>query len=370
MSRRNTSLVKAALTVLHALGADRAFRMTAAPHGLIYMLHHVEPEAPAEFAPNRILKITPDFLELVVKETRAAGFDILSLDEAAHRARGAAPQRPFACFTFDDGYVDNLNYAYPILKKHNVPFTIYITPSFADGHGDLWWLDLEQAIARATSVSITLPTGERRFETRTVAQKNACFHDVYWALRHMPERRARALVRTLSEQVGYNAGETTKRLPMTWDELRALNQDPLVTLGAHTVHHLALAKLSDREAYVEMEASVLRLEAELGEPCRHFSYPYGDDLSAGAREFRYARKLGMRTGVTTRKGVLKLGGPNPDLCALHRVSLNGDYQHRRYLRVLMSGLPFQLLHGAKSLTNRVSTVSQLLPTRLVLPPRR
>jgi hypothetical protein len=48
-----------------------------------------------------------------------------------------------------------------------------------------------------------------------------------------------------------------------------------------------------------------RIERELGRPCRHLSYPYGDESSAGAREFELARELGARTGVTTRKGLIQ-----------------------------------------------------------------
>ncbi|MEL6227833.1 MAG: polysaccharide deacetylase family protein, partial [Pseudomonadota bacterium] len=166
MSRRNTPLVKAALTALHAIRADRVFDAASDNCGVIFMLHHVVPEMPKGFAPNRILKITPEFLELAIDEARAAGLDFVSMDEAGRRLRQPEGARPFACFTFDDGYRDNFTYAYPVLKRHNVPFTIYVTPAFADGDGDFWWLTLEEVIARATRISVPLPSGERAFDTR------------------------------------------------------------------------------------------------------------------------------------------------------------------------------------------------------------
>ena len=83
-----------------------------------------------------------------------------------------------------------------------------------------------------------------------------------------------------------------------------LADDPLVTIGAHTRRHYALAKLTLADARAEIDESVRRIEREIGQPCRHFSYPYGDETSAGQREFDLAKELGIKTGVTTRKGLI------------------------------------------------------------------
>ena len=77
-------------------------------------------------------------------------------------------------------------------------------------------------------------------------------------------------------------------------------RDPLVTIGAHTRGHYALARLGEERARVEITQSIARLEQQLGRPCRHFSYPYGDASAAGEREFRLAREAGVATAVTTR----------------------------------------------------------------------
>ena len=109
-----------------------------------------------------------------------------------------------------------------------------------------------------------------------------------------------------------------------------------------------------REAYAEIEKSVRRIEQETGKPCRHFSYPYGDEASAGPREFELVKELGLRTGVTTRKGLIHPRHAQ-ELTALPRVSLNGDYQKPRYVKVLLSGAPFALLqHDAEGLGRRLA----------------
>ncbi len=147
-------------------------------------------------------------------------------------------------------------------------------------------------------------------------------------------------------KAGFDPASLCRDLVMNWDEIRALAADPLVTIAAHTCHHFALAKLAFADAQREIADSVARITKELGKPCRHFSYPYGDEGSAGTREFDIARSLGIETAVTTRKGLIRKSHAAA-MTALPRLSLNGDYQDLRYLKVLLSGLPFALRDGAK-----------------------
>jgi peptidoglycan/xylan/chitin deacetylase (PgdA/CDA1 family) len=101
-----------------------------------------------------------------------------------------------------------------------------------------------------------------------------------------------------------------------------------------------------------MADSDARVAKELGKPVRQFSYPYGDEGSAGEREYQNSRELGLETAVTTRKGLLRSAHANA-LTALPRLSLNGDYQDARYVKVLLSGLPFALRDGVKAVLRMV-----------------
>lgn len=340
MAPSKSVLLKAALSTLHYSGADRLLAPMTRGNGVIFMMHHVSPEPPAEFEPNRILKITPAFLDEVIRQVIANGYEIVSLDGVHERLNGIVqPERPFACFTFDDGYRDNREHAYPIFKRHNAPFAIYVPTDYADGVGDLWWLVLEEVLRRSPEVAVQRTGGLRVYSSRTTAEKNAAFDDIYWWLRDIPEHRARQVVSDLARCAGIDAGDICRRLVMTWDELRALASDPLVTIGAHTHGHYALAKLDAAAARSELAGSVARIERELGRTCAHFSYPYGDEASAGEREFTLATEIGLKTAVTTRKGLIH-SGMHSSATRLPRVSLNGDYQDARYVKVLLSGAPF------------------------------
>ena len=346
MSRRTTSLLKAALSALHYTGADHLAAPYVGGDGVILMLHQVTQERPRDFEPNGILKVTPDFLDSVIREVRAAGFEIIALDDVRSRLQGAPGRKPFAVFTLDDGYKDNRDFAYPVFKRHSVPFTIYVPTAYADGEGELWWLVLEEALRRLTSVEIDRDGAPRAYALATADEKSAAFDDIYWWLRRMPEADARAVVRDLAAKAGFDPAALCRELVMSWDEIRTLARDPLVTIAAHTCSHFALAKLPADQARREMAESIARVEKELGRPCRHFSYPYGDEGSAGDREFEIARELGVETAVTTRKGLIRRTHAS-EMTALPRLSLNGDYQDTRYVRVLLSGVPFALRDGVK-----------------------
>jgi len=340
LSRRTTQLIKAALATLYYSGADGLAAPLTRAEGVIFMLHRVTREPVAEFEPNRILKITPEFLESVIRHVMEAGFEFLALDEIPERLRSPRPGRPFACFTFDDGYRDNLTCALPIFRRFGIPLTVYVPTDYVDGRGDLWWLMLERVIARAERIEVAFET-VRAYETASVQAKDAAFHDIYWRLREMPELEARAIVNGLAAAHGLDHEALCSEMILSWDELRALAADPLVTVGAHTCRHLALAKLDEKTARAEMVDSIARIEQELGKPCRHFSFPYGCDATAGPREFALASELGMLTAVTTGKGLIQRGHSD-HLTALPRFSLNGDYQDIRYVKVMLSGLPFAL----------------------------
>lgn len=341
MDRHGTKLVKAALAAAHYIGADGLLAPWTRGLGVIFMLHHVRPEAPAAFEPNRILKVTPAFLDDVIQQVRQAGFDTIPLDDVPARLAAGSDCAPFAVFTLDDGYKDNRDFAYPVFKRNGVPFTIYVPTDYADGKGDLWWLVLEAAIARAPHVCVQMDGAMRHFTTATASEKGVAFDTIYWWLRRLPEDRARHVVAELAQSIGYDATALCAELVMSWDELRDLARDPLLTVGAHTKRHLALAKLPAETAVREMSDSIARIERELDRPCRHFSYPYGCPRSAGRREFEMAERLGLATAVTTRKGLI-LGQHARSPMALPRFSLNGDYQDVRYTKVMLSGAPFAL----------------------------
>lgn len=347
MSVLKKTIIRGGLETLYFTGANVLMRPFVHGIGAILTLHHVRPERPDDFQPNRLLEITPEFLEQVVRYLLRRRLDLVSLDEMhRHLVEGNSTRR-FVCITIDDGYRDTLQYAYPILKRYQVPFAVYIPTSFPDRLGELWWLALEAVVARNSRISLLLDGREQGFECYTVSAKRDLYDQLYRYVRNLPtEDELRKFVRDLSGRYHVDIAEFCNKLCMTWSELSTLAADPLVTIGAHTVNHVMLAKVSERSARAEMENSRTVIEASLGKRPDHLSYPVGDWTSAGPREFRIAGELGFKTAVTTRPGVL-FPAHGRHLTALPRISLNGEYQQLRYVRVLLSGTATAMWSGFK-----------------------
>jgi peptidoglycan/xylan/chitin deacetylase (PgdA/CDA1 family) len=297
----------------------------------------VRPARPDAFQPNRLLEVTPEFLDDVLSGLRHAGVEVISLDEMHRRLIERDFRRRFVCLTFDDGYRDNLFHALPVLRKYEAPFALYVPTSFPDRVGELWWLTLEAVIARQSRVALVMDGEDRRYDCGTPEAKYELYEHIYWWLRSLEsEDDLRRAVRDLATRYGVDDAAFCNELCMTWGEIDQIAGDPLATIGAHTVNHVMLRKASDAAVRNEMQMSASVLEAALGKRPVHFSYPVGDRTSAGPREFRIAAELGFKTAVTTRPGVL-FPEHAGHLTALPRISLNGEYQQLRYAKVLMSG---------------------------------
>jgi len=343
--QRSYPVIRAGLETLYFSGAHMLLKPLLGGVGVILTLHHVRPPRLDGFQPNRLLEIEPAFLESVVESLRRSRVDLVSLDEMHRRMSEGDFGRRFVCFTFDDGYRDNRTWAYPILKKYEVPFGIYLPTSFPDRIGELWWIALERVIATSGHIGLVIDGKDRWFDCRSVEGKRDAYSYVYWWLRSLPaEEDVRKVVRDLCERYQVDMAAICEELCMSWDELAELAADPLVTIGAHTVNHVMLQKVPECAVRSEMQMGRVVIEAALGVKPTHFAYPVGDRSSAGQREFRIAAEVGFKTAVTTRPGVL-FARHGKHLMALPRISLNGDYQQLRYAHVLMSGAATALWNG-------------------------
>ena len=339
------TIIRSGLEGLYFTGAYRVLGGLLGGVGAILTLHHVRLASTHAFQPNRLLEVTPAFLEDVVLQLCRSGVEIVTLDDMHRRLLERDFRRRFVCITFDDGYRDNREWAYPILKKHKVPFAIYVPTSFPDQLGELWWLVLERVIAENERIAAVMDREDRVFDCRTPEEKRATYEYIYWRLRSLnTEEELRAAINDLAARYSLDASRFCRDLCMTWEELRELAADPLVTIGAHTVNHIMLRKAPESVARREMKTSATVIEAALGQRPAHFSYPVGDATSAGPREFAIAKELGFKTAVTTRPGVL-FPEHSQHLTALPRISLNGEFQRLRYFNVLVSGAATAVWNG-------------------------
>jgi peptidoglycan/xylan/chitin deacetylase (PgdA/CDA1 family) len=343
--RVKKSLIRTGLETLYFSGAHRFMQPIFGGVGAIFMLHHVRPPRRGGFQPNRLLEITPAFLDRVISVLQSSEVDLVSLDEMHRRLIERDFSRRFACMTFDDGYRDTKTWAYPILKKYGVPFAIYVPTSFPDRLGELWWIALEAAIAKTDRIALLVNGRGQRFDCTTISEKRHLYTEIYAWLRSLPSEDAiRYAVRDLAGRYDVDASAINDDLCMTWQEIAELAADPLVTIGAHTVNHPILAKASNEIVRSELKMGRAVVEAAIGVRPEHLAYPFGDRGAAGSREFQIAAELGFKTAVTTHPAML-FPEHRDQLTALPRIVVDGEFQRGRYMRVLMSGAATAMWNG-------------------------
>lgn len=311
--------------------------------GAILTFHRVGP-SPGGFDPQAALRIAPSFLDTLLETLSQGGIEVVTLDEALFRLGEAKQGREVARFvalTFDDGYRDTLTHALPLLKRWNAPFTLYATCGFADGAARMWWIELEEAIRRLDHVALEIGGASVDRKSASDAEKRAAFRDVYARLRKVDEPQLLAAVDALASSAGLDPAAICAATCMNWAELASIAAEPLCAIGSHTLTHPRLARVPEDLARREISESRAHLAARLGRTPVHICYPVGDPGSAGPREFGMAREAGYASGVTTRPGMLF-----PDhadaLHALPRISVNGLWQSREALEIMLSGAPFAL----------------------------
>jgi peptidoglycan/xylan/chitin deacetylase (PgdA/CDA1 family) len=345
MIRFRKTFIRAGLDALYYSGAHVWLRPVFSGLGAIFTLHHVRPRRDASFRPNGHLEVAPEFLREMLAHLRASGIEIIGLDELHRRLIERDFSRRFACFTFDDGYRDNRDFALPVMREFDAPFTIFVTTAFAEGQGLLWWIALEQVLAKANRIEVEIGGVSTRLETTTTAAKGAAYRRLHRWLRGLPsEPDLRREIGALCARHGVDQAAICSDLCMSWDELKRIDREPLITIGAHSLSHCNLARQSHEMAAREIAESRARIEAALQRPVAHMAYPYGDRAAAGTREFALAAAAGFKTAVTTRPGMI-FAENAAHLTALPRVSLNGHYQDTRVLPVLTSGAATAMWNG-------------------------
>ncbi|MFV1982862.1 MAG: polysaccharide deacetylase family protein, partial [Thiohalomonadales bacterium] len=174
-----------------------------------------------------------------------------------------------------------------------------------------------------------------------VSRKYRTFNTIYWSLRKMSHDLQYKTIKKILIDYNVDPFDFCRNQAMSWEMIKEISESKIGTIGAHTIKHIALSKLSEIKVREEAESSRDLITKYIGKITRHFSYPFGDVSSATTREFKIIKELNFATATTTRKGLLYPEHAQ-HLHALPRVSLNGCYQKQRYIKLFLSGTPFAL----------------------------
>lgn len=270
--------------------------------GVVLMLHRVADYDKSRLVPNEDLKVSPTFLQKTIDKYRKAGFVFLSLDEVYDVITEKVKiDKPFVSFTLDDGYIDNYTTAYPIFKKSNVPFCIFVATDFPDKRAILWWITIEDLIL--SNDIIQLSDGST-YTSQTYQQKWDTFRLIREKILKLDQKDLLASLQNLFSNYQIDWLEPIQKMSMSWDNIRELGKEPLCTIGGHTMSHPSFTSLKLDEIKDEINGGISKLKSVIDYEICHFAYPYGSVKEDGEREYEFLKSFCFKTAFVSYGGVI------------------------------------------------------------------
>jgi peptidoglycan/xylan/chitin deacetylase (PgdA/CDA1 family) len=251
-------------------------------------------------------------------EALKKAFDVVSLETAMHFLDGERKvTRPLAVLTFDDGYLDFYEEAFPVLNDLGLPATVFLPTNFIGqnqplAHDRIFWL-VKQASKKSVSIGKALHKAGVNPLPEFANSRNLL--SVTDSIVYLPHERREKVITELENLLGdFEAYPREYRL-LDWEMVREMARKG-INFGGHTANHVVLPLEDESALEAEIVDSKKELERQLNEKVVSFAYPNGE---YNARVRQMVAQAGYKIAVTTEKRINQPGAA--DLFALGRISL-------------------------------------------------
>jgi peptidoglycan/xylan/chitin deacetylase (PgdA/CDA1 family) len=252
-------------------------------------------------------------------------FTVLSFEKFIEDSQNGKPIPPNAAIiTFDDGYLDNYEFAYPVLKRYNFPATIFLISGLIGTSKVMWWDEVARLIYKTNNISFTLQgIGTIKLETprdRLIAREKARSY-----LKSLSGEQLPVEVDKLRRQLANSSSsDDQKRVFLNWEEVKEMEKNR-ISFGAHTRSHPILTRISNAQARLEICESKSTIEQALGKPVTSFAYPNGRPGDFNEQTQAILSNLGFKAAVTLVHGCNTLEKTKTfDWFALRRIYIGSD----------------------------------------------
>jgi peptidoglycan/xylan/chitin deacetylase (PgdA/CDA1 family) len=290
----------------------------------IMMYHRILPKSdPRYFAEEPGMIVEPETFRQQLQIIKQL-MTVMPLDEWLRRKQQSLPLPPRACaITFDDGWLDNYEYAYPIIQSEQIPITLFAVADMIGTARNFWPNRLNQLLTNTSPeqlsslhwLKLLLPDNTAHNNQESLNREQIA-HIIY-QLKDHPDS---SILRWLDEaEQQFAINNTDKPVLMDWQQLKTMASDSLVTVGSHTCNHFRLRDDLPADTLAdEITRSKQRLQDELGQAIDLFCYPNGDTCPQ-AIELIEKHYL---AAVTTHRGINDFSSINPH--QLQRIGVHQD----------------------------------------------
>lgn len=228
-------------------------------------------------------------------------FKIISMDQAVEQLASGHVESESAVLTFDDGFQDNYRYLYPVLKRLNVPATFYINASVIGTNKSLWFQSIINYFFAVEQDNVFVEINQQSYDLASSEMRyRAAFDFMQFLQANYKPQEFHSVIENLAGELSL-PGEDDKH--MSWDELKELSADPLITIGAHSYNHYPLGYCDEELSKFEIDESIKQLEENLSITIDHFSYPRGHKEDFNQHHIECLKQRRIASGVSTIRGV-------------------------------------------------------------------
>ncbi|HMA13671.1 MAG TPA: polysaccharide deacetylase family protein [Kiloniellaceae bacterium] len=212
--------------------------------------------------------------------------------------------------TFDDGYLDNYEVAYPILRRHGVPATFFIATGFIDRPRLPWWDEIAWRVRTTAATRLDLQPWLPS-PLALADGPDPAIGAILRVYKALPATEADRLLERLRGQTGLETPDRVDGLWMDWDMIREMAAGGM-TIGGHTVDHPVLSRLPVERQREEIETCAARLAAETGRPMEYFAYPVGSQWAFDEDTRACLEAVGVKRAFSYYGGHARADSPRFD----------------------------------------------------------
>lgn len=301
-------------------GVNRLARSSHFWNGLIVLNYHRVGECNNSMLDHDLWSATAEDFEQQVRFL-SLNYDMIriqDLDDLWNQRRGR-----YVLVTFDDGYRDNYEWAFPILKSYNSSATFFLTSGFIDDRKVAWWDEIAWMVRNASYPVLPANQWTGNAVSLESADVNQSIKTLLSVFKSLSGEKTENYLNFLAEQSG--SGRCPQNIAdqvwMTWDMIREMSQAGM-DFGGHTVNHPVLANHPQEKQQIEIEHCKARIEAEIGQTISAFSYPVGGKDCFDDRTRACLEQAGYRWGFSYYGGYSRL--ETPDNWDIPRIAVESD----------------------------------------------
>jgi peptidoglycan/xylan/chitin deacetylase (PgdA/CDA1 family) len=261
----------------------------------------------------------------------------VSLDDIADAVTHGRtlPDRPVAV-TFDDGFSDTFDVAFPILRRHGIPATIFVSTNLVESPEPFWFEITAHLMLRVPAGSIRIDGSPALPTADGVAERRQSIAILHGLLKHCSNSRRSQLLdewqARYATSIDANARELSRSVSR--EQVREMAAGG-VSFGSHTMSHPNLALATTDSVQAELRGSKAWLEEMLGRPVRSLAYPFGTPDTYDARALSIARACGYELAMSFRQGINWLG--SLDAMELRRIGISPGVTANQFRAMLALG---------------------------------